>query len=43
MTIYKNRYWATKSKSDKNDRVVKVCGGYTIMSPFEYNVWKNQK
>lgn len=42
MEIYKTRYQANKVKRG-NERVVKVYGGYIIMSYQEYNVWKNQK
>ena len=43
MEIYKNRYQANKAKQDKNDVIVKVIGGYTIMTASEYQVWRKQK
>ena len=42
MTIYKTKYKAYKAKST-NEKVVKVCGGYAVMTIDEYFVWKNQK
>ena len=42
MTTYKNRYQANKNKQ-YGDIVVKVCGGYAVMSYFEYKIWKKQK
>lgn len=42
MKIYNTRYAARKEKS-YGDKVVKVCGGYVLMSEFDYRVWKNQK
>lgn len=41
--LYKSRYYAAKAKTDDNDVVVKVEGGYTIMDAWEYDVWKKQK
>ena len=42
MMIYRTRYLAKKeAKSD--EVVVKVEGGYMIMSVWEYKVWKRQK
>ena len=26
-----------------DERIVKVCGGYALMSEDEYRTWKNQK
>ena len=43
MIIYKTRYQASKAKTDKNDVVVKITGGYTIMTAAEYHVWCKQK
>lgn len=40
--LYSTRYYAKKVASG-NDIVVKVDGGYTIMSPHDYNIWKKQK
>lgn len=42
MIIYKNRYQATKHKKN-GDVVVKVEGGYTVMTAQDYRIWKNQK
>lgn len=42
MEIYKNRYQATKAKTG-NEVIVKVSGGYTLMDPADYRIWKNQK
>lgn len=42
MTIYKNRYQAAKHKS-YGDVVVKVCGGYTVMTAQDYRIWKMQR
>lgn len=40
--LFKSRYYAKKyAKSD--EVVVKVEGGYTIMDPTYYKIWKNQK
>ena len=41
--LYKSRYYANKAKTDDNDVVVKVCGGFKIMDAYEYAVWKEQK
>ena len=43
MEMYKNRYQAQKAKQDKNDVIVKVTGGYTIMTAREYQVWRKQR
>ena len=40
--LYKSRYYANKAKSD-NEVVVKVCGGFKIMSVYEYEDWKKQR
>ena len=42
MTIYKNRYQA-KKVSLAHEVIVKVDGGYIIMSYEEYRYWKNNK
>ena len=40
--LYTSRYYARKAASGA-DVVVKVCGGYTIMTAADYNVWFNQR
>jgi len=42
MTIYKNRYRANKDRHS-NEKIVRVDGGYTIMSVDQYHIWKAQK
>lgn len=42
MIIYKTRYQAEKHKT-QNDKVIKVDGGYAVMSPSQYRLWKLQK
>ena len=42
MTIYPNRYQDQKEKIG-NEIIVKVEGGYALMSPSEYQVWCKQK
>jgi len=42
MTTYKNRYQAKKHISGY-DKIIKVCGGYVIMSPQQYRIWRRQK
>jgi len=40
--LFTSRYYAKKhAKGD--DVVVKVNGGYTVMSADYYKIWKNQK
>lgn len=40
--LFKNRYYAKKyAKGD--EVVVKVEGGYAVMSASYYNIWKAQK
>ena len=40
--LYTTRYYARKACT--GDRVVvKVCGGYTIMTASNYNVWRSQR
>lgn len=46
--LYPTRYKATKERDTNprhngDDIIVKVTGGYTIMSPWEYDVWRKQK
>ncbi len=42
MIVYSTRYQAKKNcKSD--EKVVKVCGGFAVMSYAEYETWKKQK
>lgn len=48
MEIYKNRYQAEKARDsdpchNSDDKIIKVCGGYVIMSPWQYEIWKKQK
>ena len=48
MIIFENRYQAEKEKKNNPwyssiDKVVKVDGGYTIMTIREYLIWKEQK
>lgn len=48
MPIYKNRYQAEQAREimpcfSMADKIVKVCGGYTIMTPDQYQIWKKQK
>ena len=40
--LYTTRYYARKAATGA-DVVVKVCGGYTIMTAADYNVWFNQR
>ena len=40
--LYTSRYYANKEKSS-DEKIVKVAGGYKIMSYSEYNIWKKQK
>ena len=42
MTIYKNRYQAQKAYAG-DEVIVKVCGGYTVMTYDAYVTWKKQK
>ena len=46
--LYPTRYKATKERNTNpwhngDDKIVKVTGGYRIMSPWEYDVWRKQK
>ena len=40
--LYVSRYYARKVATGA-DVVVKVCGGYTIMTAADYNVWRHQR
>ena len=41
--LFKSRYYAKKYTKD-NEVIVKVDGGYTVMTADFYNrIWKNQK
>ena len=40
--LYTSRYYAKKAAKG-DEVVVKVCGGYTIMTASQYNIWKKQK
>lgn len=40
--LYSSRYCARKAATGA-DVVVKVCGGYTIMTATDYNVWRRQR
>ena len=42
MTIYTTRYAAYKAKTS-DEKVIKVCGGYVLMTADQYRIWKNQK
>ena len=42
MTIYKTRHQALKERKSY-ERVVKVCGGYVIMTESEYQIWRRQR
>lgn len=39
--LYTTRYYARKA-CHSDCVVVKVCGGYTIMTAADYNIWRNQ-
>ena len=46
--IFKNRYQAQKARKTEpffngSEICVKVCGGYVLMDPDYYRIWKNQK
>ena len=48
MEIYKTRYQADKvRKTDpwhsSDEKIVKVSGGYVLMTAEEYETWKKQK
>lgn len=40
--LYTTRYYAHKAATSA-DVVVKVCGGYTIMTATNYNIWRKQR
>ena len=42
MTIYPTRYQAKKNATSE-EKVVKVDGGYTVMTYDEYRIFKGQK
>jgi hypothetical protein len=42
MKIYETRYQARKDKTS-DEKVIKVCGGYVLMTAQEWGVWKKQK
>lgn len=39
--LYTSSYYARKAATGAAV-VVKVCGGYTIMTAADYNTWRNQ-
>lgn len=46
--IFRSRYAALQERKSNpflngSDKVVKVDGGYTIMSPSDYNTWRKQQ
>lgn len=43
MKIYKTRYQAEKEKIKGREKIVKVNGGYVIMSYDKYKDWRKQK
>jgi len=43
MAIYKTKYLAQQNRKSGGDRIIKVYGGYTVMSARQYQVWRNQK
>ena len=42
MTIYKTRYAACKAATSE-EKVVKIDGGYAVMTAEEYRIWRLQK
>lgn len=40
--LYSSRYYARKAATGA-EVIVKVCGGYTIMTAAAYNIWRNQR
>ena len=40
--LYSSRYYARKAATGAHV-VIKVCGGYTIMTAADYNIWRNQR
>ena len=43
MIIYETKYKAYKARRNGEEIVVKVCGGYAVMTYADYNIWKKQK
>lgn len=48
MEIYNTRYAADKVRKtdpyhNSTEKIVKVFGGYALMTLYEYNLWKKQK
>lgn len=43
MKIYPTRYQAEKARRKGEEVVVRVYGGYTLMSVRDYQIWKNQR
>lgn len=43
MTTYPTRYQAEKARIRGYEIVVRVSGGYAVMTYYEYHVWKKQK
>lgn len=43
MTTYKNRYQAEKLRVKGRERVIKVEGGYAVLSYHDYAMFKRQK
>lgn len=43
MIIYPTRYQAYKARIRGCEYVVRVTGGYAVMTHHEYHVWKKQK
>lgn len=46
--LYPTRYYAEKDRDncsmfDGSEKVVKVCGGYRIMTVSQYEMFRNQK
>lgn len=41
-TLYASRYYASKAAT-RDQVIVKVDGGYKIMSASDYNIWRKQK
>lgn len=39
--LYSSRYYARKAATGA-EVIVKVCGGYTIMTAADYNIWCKQ-
>lgn len=42
MMIYKTRYQASKDRQ-RDERIVKVCGGYVLMGPRDYRAFRGQR